>query len=71
MKVNKQLLNELLAMAKQCCDILVEVKKDIIQEELLNKIGIEKKARTEQRKLDEKYIESLKSHRNRNHNKVD
>lgn len=106
MKLNetqKELLNELLAMAKyinvyqeietlikkgeqpnwgeienkykitarQCFDILMEVKKDIIQEELTNKIGIENKARTEQRKLDENYIEILKRYNDRNHNKVD
>lgn len=74
MKLNEsqhQLLNELLAMVKHCYDILVEVKKDIIQEELLNKIEIENKARTEQRKLDENYIESLKRYNDRNNNKVD
>ena len=46
--------------ARQCFNILMEVKKDIIQEELANKIGIENKTRTEQRKLDENYIEILK-----------
>lgn len=56
--------------AKQCYDILNEVKKDI-QEELTYKNEIENKARTEQRKLDENYIESLKRYNDRNHNKVD
>lgn len=102
-KSQKELLNELLALAKyisvyqeietlllkgeqpnwgeienkykitarQCYDILVEVKKDIIQEELTNKIEIENKARTEQRKLDENYIETLKRYNDRNNNKVD
>lgn len=56
--------------AKQCYDILIEVKKDI-QEELTYKNEIENKARTEQRKLDENYIESLKRYNDRNHNKVD
>lgn len=56
--------------ARQCYEILVEVKKDI-QEELTNKIEIENKARTEQRKLDENYIESLKRYNDRNNNKVD
>jgi hypothetical protein len=101
-KSQKELLNEILAMAKyinvyqeietllkkgeqpnwseieskykitarQCYEILTEVKKDI-QEELTNKIEIENKARTEQRKLDENYIESLKRYNDRNHNKVD
>ena len=55
--------------ARQCYEILTEVKKDI-QEELTNKIEIENKARAEQRELDENYMKSVKRYIDKN-NKVD